>query len=112
MRVMLKAAMPIEAGNQSIRSGKLPEAVQSILDEQKPEAAYFIAEGGQRTAVLFLDIQDASQLPGLAEPWFLAFNASVEVTPAMTIADLAKAGPSIEKAVRKYGPMSQGAAAR
>jgi hypothetical protein len=109
---MLKASMTVESGNQGIRSGKLPETIQSILDEQKPEAAFFIAEGGQRTALLFLDIQDASQLPALAEPWFLAFNASVEVTPAMTIADLAKAGPSIEKAVRKYGAVSQSAAAR
>jgi len=112
MRVMLKASMTIDAGNQAMRSGKLPEAIQSILDEQKPEAAYFIADGGNRTAILFLDIQETSQLPALAEPWFLAFNASVEVTPAMTISDLAKAGPSIEKAVRKYGPMTQGAAAR
>ena len=112
MRVMLKASMTVESGNQAIRSGKLPETIQSILDEQKPEAAYFIADGGHRTAILFLDIQDTSQLPALAEPWFLAFNASVEVTPAMTVADLAKAGPSIANAVRKYGAAGQAAAAR
>ena len=112
MRVMLRATMSVETGNQAMRSGKLPETIQSILDEQKPEAAYFIADGGHRTAILFLDIQDVSQLPALAEPWFLAFNASVEVTPAMTIADLAKAGPAIEKIVRKYGALTQTAAAR
>lgn len=112
MRVMLKASMTVESGNSAIRSGKLPETIQSILDEQKPEAAYFIADGGNRTAILFLDIQDVSQLPALAEPWFLAFNASVEVTPAMTVADLAKAGPSIERAVRKYGAGAQAATAR
>jgi hypothetical protein len=104
--------MTVDIGNQAIRSGKLPETIQAILDEQKPESAYFIAEGGTRTALLFLDIQDVSQLPALAEPWFLAFNAAVEVTPAMTIADLAKAGPAIEKAVRKYGAGVQSAAAR
>jgi hypothetical protein len=104
--------MPVDTGNQAIRSGKLPETIQAILDEQKPESAYFIAEGGKRTAMLFLDIQDVSQLPALAEPWFLAFNAAVEVTPAMTVADLAKAGPGIEKAVRKYGAGAQSAAAR
>ena len=112
MRVLLKASMTVDSGNQAIRSGKLPETIQAILDEQKPEAAYFIAEGGQRTAILFLDIQDVSQLPALAEPWFLAFNASVEVTPAMNVADLAKAAPAIEKAVRKYGTVVQTAAAR
>jgi hypothetical protein len=109
---MLKASMTVESGNQAISSGRLPATIQSILDEQKPEAAYFIADGGHRTAILFLDIQDVSQLPALAEPWFLAFNASVEVTPAMTISDLAKAGPAIERAVRKYGAAAQSAAAR
>ena len=112
MRVMLKACVPCDTGNNIIRSGKIGETIQSILDEQKPECAYFMAEGGTRTAVLFLDIQDASQLPALAEPWFLAFNAQVEVTPAMTISDLAKAGPGIEKAVRKYGTVAQAATAR
>jgi len=112
MRVMLKAMMPVEAGNQAIRQGRISETIQSILDDQKPEAAYFIAEGGQRTAVLFLDIQDVSQLPALAEPWFLAFQASVEVTPAMTARDLANAGPAIERAVKKYGAAAQSAAAR
>ena len=112
MRVFLKASMTVDIGNQAISSGKLPATIQSILDEQKPEAAYFIADGGKRTALLFLDIADVSQLPALAEPWFLAFNAAVEVTPAMTIADLAKAGPAIEKIVRKYGASAQSAAAR
>ena len=112
MRVFLKASMTVETGNQAIRSGKLPETIQAILDEQKPEAAYFIADNGKRTALLFLDIQDVWQLPALAEPWFLAFNATVEVTPAMNIADLAKAGPAIEKAVRKYGSGTQAAVAR
>jgi hypothetical protein len=36
----------------------------------------------------------------------------VEVTPAMTIKDLANAGPGIEKAVRKYGAAAQSASAR
>jgi len=30
-------------------------------------------------------------------------NAKVEIRPVMTLKDLAKAGPSIEKAVKKYG---------
>ena len=48
-------------------------------------------------------MDDPSQLPAVGEPWFLAFNASIEVVPAMTGEDLAKAGPAIEAAVKKYG---------
>jgi hypothetical protein len=48
-------------------------------------------------------MQDPSQIPALAEPWFLAFNATIEAQPAMVAEDLAKAGPDIERAVKKYG---------
>ena len=45
---------------------------------------------------------DASQIPAIAEPWFLAFNASIECQPVMVPEDLAKAGSAIEAAVNKY----------
>ena len=56
-----------------------------------------------RTGFVFLDIQEPSQIPTIAEPWFLAFNADIDMTPVMTGEDLAKAGPSIGAAVEKYG---------
>ena len=73
-----------------------------ILADAKPEAAYFTAEGGQRGGIMVVNISDVSQIPALAEPWFLTGNAKVEFIPAMTPEDLAKAGPSIEAAVKKY----------
>lgn len=102
MRFLLKVNMPVEAGNAAARAGKLGETVEAILAEQKPEAAYFTDDKGQRTGYLFLEMKDASQIPAIAEPWFLAFNASIEFHPVMTPADLAKAGPAIAKAVKKY----------
>jgi hypothetical protein len=76
---------------------------EAILDEIKPEAAYFVAEGGHRSAILFVNMDDASQIPAIAEPWFLAVNGTVEFQPVMKMEDLLKAGPSIEKAVKKFG---------
>ena len=95
--------MDVEAGNDLARKGTLGSTVQSILAELKPEAAYFMAENGRRGGILIVDISDASQIPAIAEPWFLAAKAKVEFIPAMRPEDLAKAGPSSEAAVKKYG---------
>jgi hypothetical protein len=103
MRFFMKVSIPVEAGNAGSRDGSLAKTIQSILAEQKPEAAYFYAENGKRTGAIFLDLRDASQIPAVAEPWFLAFNAAVELYPAMSPEDLAKAGPGIERAVKNYG---------
>jgi hypothetical protein len=102
MRFLMKASMTVEAANAAIRNGSLPKTIQSILADLKPEAAYFCDWDGMRTAFIVFDMQDVSQIPAVAEPWFLAFNASVEIHPVMSPADLAKAGPGIEDAVKKY----------
>ena len=103
MRFLVKARMDVEAANALARAGKLASTIQSIIEDLRPEAAYFVADGGQRTAYLIVDMEDPSQLPAVAEPWFLAFNADIEAQPAMIAEDLEKAGPAIERAVKKYG---------
>src|ERR671922_945229 len=102
MRFLMKVNIPVEAGNAAAKAGKLGTTIQSILAELRPEAVYFTDNNGQRAGFLFLDLQDASQIPAIAEPWFLAFNASVEIHPVMVPDDLARAGPAIEQAVKKY----------
>ena len=102
MRFLLKVNMPVEAGNAAAKAGKLGATIASILAELKPEAAYFTADNGQRTGFIFLEMQDASQIPVIAEPWFLAFNASIEFYPVMIPEDLARASGAIDKAVKKF----------
>ena len=102
MRFLVKVSFPVEAGNAAAKKNGF-KVIQKILKEQKPEAAYFIADGGQRTGILIIDMKDASDLPRIAEPWFLALNASIEATPAMVAEDLQKAAPVIEQAVKTFG---------
>ena len=83
MRFLLKVNIPVEAGNAAAKAGKLGATIQSILADLKPETVYFTDDNGQRTGFIFLDMQDASQIPAIAEPWFLAFNASLEIHPVM-----------------------------
>jgi hypothetical protein len=63
---------------------------------------YFADDNGQRTAFIFLDMQDASQIPAIVEPWMLALNARVEMHPVMVPEDLMQAGPAFQQAVEKY----------
>jgi hypothetical protein len=102
MRFLLKVNIPVESGNAAVQTGRLGPVIESILSEIKTEAVYFTDDNGQRAGFIFLEIQDASQIPAIAEPWFLAFNASIELHPVMTPEDLKKAGSAIDKAVGKF----------
>jgi len=102
MRFLLKVNMCVKAGNDAAKAGTLGATVAAILADLKPEAAYFTDTNGQRTAFIFLEMQDASQIPAIAEPWFLAFDAGIELHPVMLPEDLARAASAIENAVKKY----------
>jgi hypothetical protein len=103
VRFFLKVNIPVGPGNEAAKAGKLGATIQAILADLEPEAAYFTDDNGQRTALLFVEIEDASQIPAIAEPWMLAFGASIELHPVMVAADLARAGSAIAAAVEKFG---------
>jgi hypothetical protein len=104
MRMLLRVSIPVETGNAAAKAGTLGSTIEQILADLKPEAAYFLADdNGQRSGSIVFDMKDTSQIPAVAEPWFLAFNAKVSLRPIMNAQDLAKAGPSIGKAAKQYG---------
>lgn len=102
MRMMLRASMPSEVANRMVQEGTLGSTIERILHDLKPEAAYFAEENGERTAYIFFEMQQSSELVAIAEPWFLAFNSKITVRPAMNQQDLAAAGPHFQKAIAAY----------
>src|SRR5262249_42629566 len=90
MRMMLKATIPVEAGSKAIKDGSLQRIMQSTIERLKPEAAYFLADGGMRTALFFFDLPDVSQIPAIVEPMFMGMNASLSMVPVMNRDDLQK----------------------
>ena len=104
MRMLMTLTIPVEAGNEAARTGALGSTLEKILGDMKPEAAYFTAtESGERGGFIVFDLKNTSDIPAIAEPLFLAFNAKLRITPAMTPQDLAKAALSIANAVKQYG---------
>lgn len=98
MRMLLKVQMDVEAGNRAIRDGSWGQVMERMMPMLQPEAAYFTAQDGKRTGLIFFDLKDPTQIPAIAEPFFMAVNASVDLTPVMTpdevragIAEAAKA---------------------
>jgi len=100
MRILLQISIPHEPFNSFVRDGTVGAKMEQILKATKPETIYFTEQDGHRGAVAVVEMSEASQIPALAEPWFLAFNADVKMRIAMTPADLAKSG--IDKLGKKW----------
>lgn len=103
MRFMITCRIPMDEGNAAIKDGSLPQTMQSIMEDLKPEAAYFGPMEGARGGYFVVNMDDASQMPAITEPLFLGLGATVQIHPVMTPEDLQKAGPSLEQAAQKYG---------
>jgi hypothetical protein len=101
--MLLRVSIPVETGNAAVKKGTLGSTIEKILADLKPEAAYFTADDhGNRAGSIVFNMEDSSEMPSIAEPWFLAFNAKVSLRPVMSPKDLAKAGPSLAKAAKKF----------
>ena len=103
MRFMITFRIPMDKGNAAIKDGSLPQTIQSILEELKPEAAYFGEIEGARGGYLVVNMDDASQMPAISEPLFHGLGATIQAHPVMVPEDLEKAGPDLERIAQKYG---------
>jgi len=101
MRILLRVTIPHEPFNTFVRDGSASAKMKRILDELKPEAAYFTEFDGHRTALLVIQLEDSSRIPSVAEPWFLTFNADCHFHATMSAEDLAKAG--LDALGKKWG---------
>ena len=99
MRMMLKVSMPTDAGNAAFKDESLGKILMGAMDRLKPEAAYFFSEAGKRTALYIFDMQDAAQIPVVAEPFFQGLNADVTLIPVMNADDVAKGMEEAAKAL-------------
>lgn len=83
MRVLMKVQIPTEAGNAAIKDGSLPQIVGRTLEALKAEAAYFTSEEGMRTALIFFDMANSTEIPPAAEPLFMGLGAKITFAPVM-----------------------------
>ena len=101
MRMIMLVQLPIEPFNTAVKNGTVGPKMKQILDDAKPEAAYFSERDGRRGGILIVNVDSPKDVPRLAEPWFLSFNAEVEFRIAMTPDDLAHA--NLDALGKKWG---------
>lgn len=103
MRFMLTFRIPPEEGNAAMKDGRFMSTFPSVLEELQPEAAYLTTIEGARGGYLVVNMDDASQIPAIAEPLFLGMGATVQIAPVFTPDDIPRITESIEQARQKYG---------
>ncbi len=101
MRILIDFKMPLEPFNTLVRNGTAGEKLAEIMAAIKPEVAYFGIRDGMRGGILVVNVEDNSQIPSIAEPLFLSFNASIEFLPVMIPEDLMKA--DLDGLAQKWG---------
>lgn len=95
MRMMLRWTVPVDVGNDAVNDGTIAKTVESIMETLKPEAAYFMAYGGERSGLVFFDMKEPADIPRIAEPLFQNLEAAVEFVPVMNADDLKDALSSL-----------------
>jgi len=91
MRTMLRWTVPVDKGNEMVADGSMGEVIETLMEKLQPEAAYFMAESGERAGMIVFDMKDSSEIPGIAEILFQQAEANVEFIPVMNGDDLKKA---------------------
>lgn len=87
MRMMMRVSVPIESANKAIQDGSMGKILQTQLEKLRPEAVYFYAADDVRTALLFIDVKEPSDMPVIADPFFQGVNARITFTPVMNVQD-------------------------
>ena len=101
MRFMITCRIPVAKGNESAKAASLDSTIQSIMEELKPEAAYFSEIEGARSGYIVVNMDDASQISAIAETLFLGLGATIQVHRVMIPEELGQATPAIEQAAQK-----------
>ena len=100
MRFLVRATVSLEAGNAQLRDPTFGPKLMSTLASLNAEATYFGVENGARCIYLIVTVNGSDDIPRIAEPLWFICQATVDFIPLITLEDMAKAEPDIEKLVR------------
>jgi hypothetical protein len=74
-----------------------------LIEDLKPEAAYFHAVDGDRGGFFVVNMQETSQIAEIAERLFFGVSTKIELVPVMTADDLRKGLSGVQATIQRYG---------
>jgi len=95
--------MPTETGNRLAKQGKLGSTLQPLSKPLSPKTVYFTDMHGKAHGLADRGEQDASQIPSIAEPLFLALDPAWNFTRD-AMPDLMKAVPRSKRPQKNSAP--------
>lgn len=102
MRIMVTFSFANPGANELVRSGKIAEVFGHLMEDLKPEAAYFFPEGGERGGLVVVNVQDSSEVAGIGERFWFGMGAQVEMRPVMNGEDLQRGLAGVPGIVQRY----------
>jgi len=104
MRMIVTYSIPQETGNELVKTGKIGEVLEKIVEDFSPEATYFyLDDQGRRAGVFVVNMDDPLDLPRHVEPLSIGLNVSVTARPAFSLEDMAGLGDVVGPVVQRYG---------
>ena len=102
MRILVEFSFPTDAGNDSVRSGRIGKVFQQLGDDLKPEAMYFFPSGGDRAGLMVVNTDDPGIAAMVGERLWFGLHAKVKLTPCMNGDDLGKALTQMPKIIQNF----------
>jgi hypothetical protein len=100
VKILFQITFPVERFNELAREGTAGQKLAAIVEATKPESIYFTGSLSGRGAVAVYDFADGSQVPAVAEPWFLTFDAHIEYSLAISGQEMAKG--NLDEVIKRW----------
>jgi hypothetical protein len=88
MRLIFRFSIPVQKGNEAVSDGTLALALKSLVENVKPEAAYFHLDDGCRAGTIVFEATDQLQMAEINEPLFGQLDAKIDIQPAISLEEL------------------------
>ncbi|MER7703170.1 hypothetical protein ABTX81_09760 [Kitasatospora sp. NPDC097605] len=88
MRALLEIELDTQTANRAIADGAITARFNQIMADLRPEAAYAFPRHGRRCQIVVVDVPDEAAVVKICEPFWLEFNAHIDMHICMTPDDL------------------------